>query len=79
MKMAIYTKEVILQRPDIYKIYINIDVLLTKSFRKSANKLILDCLKRKYMKSLASYKPLDIYKEVNKFIRVSYSKSLIFN
>ena len=68
MKIAIYTKEVISQGLDIFKIYINIDVLLAKSFNKSSNKLILDRLKRKHMKSLASYKPLEVYEEVNKFI-----------
>ena len=79
MEVTIHAEEVMSQELDIFKIYINIDVLLVKSFRKSSNKLILDRSKRKYMKSLASYKPPEVYKEVNKFIRVSYSKPLIFN
>ena len=31
------------------------------------------------MKSLATQKPLEVYKEINKFIRVSYSKMLVFS
>ena len=79
MKMTIHTKKVISQGLDVFKIHVNIDVPLAKSFRKSSNKLILDRSKRKYMKSLASYKPPEVYEEVNKFIRVSHSKPLIFN
>ena len=40
--MAIYTKEVLSQGLDIIKIYLNIDILYTKPFRKPSNKLILD-------------------------------------
>ena len=64
---------------NIFKIYINIDVLLAKSFRKSSNKLILDCSKRKYMKSLASYKLLKVYEKVDKLIRIPYPKTLVFS
>ena len=45
----------------------------------TSNKLMLDYSKRKYMKSLATQKPPEVYEEVNKFIRVSYSKALVFS
>ena len=66
--MAIQAKEVISQGLNIFKIHINIDVPLAKSFRKSSNKLILDRSNRKYIKSLASHKPLEVYKKVDKLI-----------
>ena len=68
MKMAIHTKEVMSQGLDIFEIYVNIDVPLAKSFRKSSNKLILDRSKRKYMKSLASHKLPEVHEEVDKFV-----------
>ena len=79
MKMTIHTKEVLAQGLNITKIYSNIDILYTKPFRKSSNKLILDRSKWKYMKFLASYKPPKVHEKVDKLVWISYSKTLEFS
>ena len=78
MKITFYTKEVLVQGLDIIKIYSNIDILYTKSFRKSSNKLILDRSKWKYIKFLASYIPPKVFEKVDKLIQVFYSKTFEF-